>query len=81
MQGWRCVALDRRGHGRSDAPSGGYDLDTLADDVAALFEQRDLRDAVLIAYSMGSIEAVRYLTRHGTHRVPKLVLAARPPHS
>lgn len=75
-RGFRCVALDRRSHGRSDAPSGGYDLDTLADDVAALFEQRDLRDAVLVAYSMGSIEAVRYLTRHGAHRVSKLVLAA-----
>jgi non-heme chloroperoxidase len=76
MRGFRCVALDRRAHGRSEAPSGGYDVDTLADDVAALFEQRDLRDAVLVAYSMGTIEAVRYLTRHGTRRVGKLVLAA-----
>jgi non-heme chloroperoxidase len=76
MRGFRCVALDRRAHGRSEAPSGGYDVDTLADDVAALFEQRDLRDAVLVAYSMGTIEAVRYLTRHGTRRVSKLVLAA-----
>jgi non-heme chloroperoxidase len=75
-RGYRCLALDRRGHGRSEAPSGGYDLDTLADDVAALFEQRDLSDAVLVAYSMSSIEAVRYLTRHGTRRVGKLVLAA-----
>ena len=75
-RGLRCVALDRRGHGRSEAPSGGYDADTLADDVAALFEERDLRDAVLVGYSMGSIEAVRYLTRHGTRRVAKLVLAA-----
>jgi non-heme chloroperoxidase len=76
MRGFRCVALDRRGHGRSDAPSGGYDLDTLADDVAALFDHRDLRDAVIVAHSMGTIEAVRYLTRHGTHRVDKLVLTA-----
>jgi pimeloyl-ACP methyl ester carboxylesterase len=53
-----------------------YDVDTLADDVGAVFEQRDLRDAVVIAYSMGSIEAVRYLTRYGTRRVHKLVLAA-----
>jgi non-heme chloroperoxidase len=75
-RGFRCVALDRRSHGRSDAPSSGYDVDTLADDVAALFEQRDLRDAVIVAYSMASIEAVRYLTRHGTGRVRKLVLAA-----
>lgn len=74
--GNRCVAPDRRGHGRSDAPCGGYDMDTLADDVAAVFEQRDLEDAVLIAHSMGSIEAVRYLTRHGTARAKKLVLIA-----
>ncbi len=46
MRGFRCVAPDRRAHGRSEAPSGGYDVDTLADDVGALFEQRDLRDAV-----------------------------------
>jgi non-heme chloroperoxidase len=76
VRGLRCVALDRRSHGRSEAASRGYDLDTLADDVAALFEQRDLRDAVIIAYSMGSIEALRYLTRHGSRRVRKLVLAA-----
>lgn len=72
----RCVAFDRRGHGRSDAPSGGYDVDTLADDVAAVFEQRDLKDAILVAHSMGTIEAVRYLARHGVTRVKKLVLIA-----
>jgi pimeloyl-ACP methyl ester carboxylesterase len=59
--GNRCIALDRRGHGRSDAPSGGYDAGTLADDVAAVFEQRGLEDAVLVAHSMGTVEAVRYL--------------------
>jgi non-heme chloroperoxidase len=74
--GNRCVALDRRGHGRSDAPCGGYDVDTLANDVAAVFEQRDLKDAILIAHSMGTIEGVRYLARHGTARVSKLVLIA-----
>ena len=74
--GNRCLAMDRRGHGRSGAPCTGYDVDTLADDVAALFEQRDLRDAILVAHSMGSIEAVRYLARHGTARVKKLVLVA-----
>jgi len=74
--GNRCLALDRRGHGRSDAPCHGYDADTLADDVAALFDQRDLRDAILVAHSMGSIEAVRYLARHGAGRVGKLVLIA-----
>lgn len=74
--GNRCIAIDRRGHGRSDAPSGGYDADTLADDVAALFEQRGLNDAVLVAHSMGTIEAVRYLARHGAARVSRLVLIA-----
>ena len=76
VRGFRRVTRDRRSHGRSDAASGGYDLDTLADDVAALFEQRDLGGTVIVTYSMGSIEAVRYLTRHGTRRVRKLVLAA-----
>lgn len=75
-RGLRCVTLDRRGHGRSDAPSRGYDLDTLADDVAAVLEQRDLHDAVVVAWSMASVEAVRCLARHGTRRVRKLVLAA-----
>jgi len=74
--GHRCVALDRRGHGRSDAPCSGYDLDTLADDVGAVFEQRDLSDAILVAHSMGTIEAVRYLARYGTARVKKLILIA-----
>jgi pimeloyl-ACP methyl ester carboxylesterase len=74
--GSRCVALDRRGHGRSDAPCAGYDVDTLADDVAAVFEQHDLKDAILVAHSMGTIEAVRYLARHGISRVKKLVLIA-----
>jgi non-heme chloroperoxidase len=74
--GNRCIAFDRRGHGRSDAPSRGYDVDTLADDVAAVFEQRDVSDAVLVAHSMGTMEAVRYLARHGTARVRKLVLIA-----
>lgn len=74
--GNRCVALDRRGHGRSDAPCSGYDLDTLADDISAVFEQQDLRDAILVGHSMGAIEAVRYLARHGAARVEKLVLIA-----
>ncbi len=74
--GFRCVAPDRRGHGRSDAPSNGYDVDSLADDVAAVLDQLDLRDAILVAHSMGSIEAVNYLARHGSDRISKLVLLA-----
>ncbi|MFF0487760.1 alpha/beta fold hydrolase [Nocardia sp. NPDC004068] len=75
-QGYRCVLLDRRGHGRSDRPAGGYDLDTRADDVAALFEHLNLTDATLIAHSGGGAEAVRYLSRHGQDRVARLVLLA-----
>ena len=74
--GFRCVAPDRRGHGRSDAPSSGYDADRLADDLAAVLDQLDLRDAILVAHSMGSIEAVNYLARHGSGRISRLVLLA-----
>src|ERR1700749_3243581 len=74
--GLRCVAPDRRGHGRSDVPRTGYDLDTLADDLAEVMEQLDLRDAVLVAHSMGSVKAVRYCARYGMDRVERLVLAA-----
>ena len=73
-QGMRVVAYDRRGHGASDKPADGYDMDTLADDLAAAFEQLDLRDAVLVGHSMGAGEVVRYLTRHGTQRVSHVVL-------
>ena len=75
-QGFRCVAPDRRGHGRSDAPGTGYDLDTLADDLAEVMEQLDLRQVVLVAHSMGTVEAVRYCARYGMDRVDRLVLAA-----
>ncbi|MBV9564745.1 MAG: alpha/beta hydrolase [Bradyrhizobium sp.] len=74
--GFRCVAFDRRGHGRSDDPGGGYDMDTLADDVAAVIEHYDLHDFVLVGHSMGGAECVRYLTRHGSGRVRRLVLIA-----
>jgi pimeloyl-ACP methyl ester carboxylesterase len=72
--GFRCVAYDRRGHGRSDAPSVGYDSDTLADDLATVVSARDLRDAVIVAHSMGAGEAVRCLARHGSGRVARLCL-------
>jgi pimeloyl-ACP methyl ester carboxylesterase len=74
--GRRAVAYDRRGHGRSDDPGRGYDYDTLAEDLASLFEGLDLHDVTLVAHSMGSGEAVRYLTRYGDGRVARLLLLA-----
>jgi pimeloyl-ACP methyl ester carboxylesterase len=75
-KGFRCIAPDRRGHGRSEMPSTGYDLDTLTEDVAAVIEQRDLRDVTLVGFSMGSMEAVNYLGRYGSERIARLVLVA-----
>lgn len=75
-QGLRCVAYDRRGHGRSDAPSGGYDYDTLADDLAAVLDGLDLRDVVLVGHSMAGGEIVRYFSRHGGARVSKVLFVA-----
>jgi non-heme chloroperoxidase len=74
--GFRTLAYDRRGHGRSDAPPHGYDSDTLADDLATIIESRDLRNVVVVAHSMGAGEVVRYLTRHGAGRIAKLIFAA-----
>jgi pimeloyl-ACP methyl ester carboxylesterase len=79
--GYRCVAMDRRGHGRSDQPAGGYDMDSLADDLAALLERLDLRDVRLVAHSMGTCEVTRYLARHGSGRVSRVVyLGAMTPY-
>jgi pimeloyl-ACP methyl ester carboxylesterase len=75
-QGVRCVGYDRRGHGRSGEPAAGYEFDTLADDLAAVIEQLDLRDLVLVGHSMGCGEVVRYLSRHGADRVARVVLIA-----
>jgi pimeloyl-ACP methyl ester carboxylesterase len=75
-QGWRCVAVDRRGHGRSDEPGRGYDFDTLAGDVSAVIEKLDLRDVLLVGHSMGAAEVVRYLTRYRSRRVSRAVLVA-----
>ena len=72
--GYRAIAFDRRGHGRSSDPGQGYDFDTLADDIAAVLEALDLRDAVLVGHSMGCNEIVRCLTRHGSARVAGAVL-------
>jgi len=74
--GLRCVLYDRRGHGRSDRPATGYDIDTLADDLAAVIDHFGLQEATLVAHSLGSKEAVRYLTRHGGARIARLVLIA-----
>ncbi len=73
-QGLRCIAYDRRGHGRSDQPGRGYDFDTLADDLSAVLERLDLRDVTLVGHSMGCGEIVRYLSRHGSSRVKRIAL-------
>ena len=73
-RGYRCIAHDRRGHGRSDQPWSGNDLDTYADDLATLTEALDLRDAVHVGHSTGAGEVARYIGRHGTKRVAKAVL-------
>lgn len=78
--GYRCIAHDRRGHGRSSQPWGGNDLDTYADDLAQLVASLDLKAAVHIGHSTGGGEVARYLARHGTKRVAKAVLiSAIPP--
>jgi non-heme chloroperoxidase len=75
-QGVRCIAYDRRGHGRSDDPGRGYEFDTLADDLAALIEQLDLHEVTLIAHSMGCAEVVHYLARHGASRIARITLVS-----
>jgi non-heme chloroperoxidase len=78
--GYRCIAHDRRGHGRSSQPSEGNEMDTYADDLAALLEALDLKDVVLVGHSTGGGEVTRYIGRHGTSRVAKAVLVnAVPP--
>jgi non-heme chloroperoxidase len=78
-RGFRCVAHDRRGHGRSDQPWDGNEMDTYADDLAALVEKLDLRDAVHVGHSTGGGEVARYIGRHGTKRVAKAVLISAVP--
>jgi len=75
-QGLRCVAYDRRGHGRSQDPGRDYDYPTLADDLATVIEHLDLREITLVGYSMGSGEAVHYLSRYGAERVSRVVLVS-----
>ena len=79
-RGYRCIAHDRRGHGRSSQPWAGNDMDTYADDLAKLVEALDLKDAIHVGHSTGGGEVARYLGRHGTERVAKAVLIdAVPP--
>ena len=78
--GYRAIAYDRRGHGRSSQPWNGNDMDTFADDLAALFEQLDMHDAVLVGHSAGGGDVARYIGRYGTARLAKVVLVdAIPP--
>ena len=72
--GYRCIAHDRRGHGRSSQPWNGNEMDTYADDLAELFEALDLKGATMIGHSTGGGEVARYIGRHGTSRVAKAVL-------
>jgi len=78
-QGYRCIAHDRRGHGRSSQPWGGNDMDTYADDLSALIEALGLTGATLIGFSAGGGEVARYVGRHGTGRVAKAALISAVP--
>ena len=78
-RGYRCIAHDRRGHGRSSQPWNGNDMDTYADDLAALAEALDLKNAIHVGHSTGGGEVARYIGRHGTKRVAKAVLIGAVP--
>lgn len=77
--GLRVIAYDRRGFGRSDKPRGGYDYDTLADDLDALLTELDLHDVSLVGFSMGGGEVARYISKHGEERLHSVVFAAAVP--
>ena len=79
QHGYRVIAHDRRGHGRSSQTWDGNDMDTYADDLAALFNARDLKQAIMVGHSTGGGEGARYLGRHGTKRVAKAVLMSAVP--
>src|SRR6201987_3172093 len=79
QRGYRCIAHDRRGHGRSDQPWHGNDLDTYADDLNELVETLRLEKAIHVGHSTGGGEVVRYIGRHGSKRVAKAVLIAAVP--
>src|SRR5215467_6353489 len=79
QHGFRVVAHDRRGHGRSSQPSDGNNMDGYADDLAAVIEALDLRDITMVGHSTGGGEVARYIGRHGTQRVSKAVLIGAVP--
>jgi len=78
-RGYRCIAHDRRGHGRSSQPWNGNEMDTYADDLATLVETLDLKDAIHVGHSTGGGEVARYIGRHGTKRVAQAVLIGAVP--
>ncbi len=78
-KGYRCIAHDRRGHGRSSQPWEGNDMDTFADDLSQLIEALDVKNAVLVGFSMGGGEVARYIGRHGTKRLAKVALISAVP--
>ena len=78
-RGYRCIAHDRRGHGRSDQPWNGNEMNTYADDLATLIETLNLTDAIHVGHSTGGGEVARYIGRHGTKRVAKAVLVSAVP--
>ena len=79
MNGFRVIAHDRRGHGRSSQTTGGNEMDTYADDLAALLDHLDVTDVMLVGFSTGGGEVARYIGRHGTGRVAKAVLVSAVP--
>jgi non-heme chloroperoxidase len=78
-RGYRCIAMDRRGHGRSGQPWNGNEMDTYADDLAELVHKLELKDAIHVGHSTGGGEVARYIGRHGTKRVSKAVLISAVP--
>ena len=78
-RGYRCIAHDRRGHGRSSQPWNGNDMDTYADDLSELVQKLDLHDAIHVGHSTGGGEVARYIGRHGTKRVARAVLISAVP--
>ena len=78
-RGYRCIAHDRRGHGRSSQPWNGNEMNTYADDLAALVQKLDLKDAIHVGHSTGGGEVARYLGRHGTKRTAKAALISAVP--